>query len=93
MKFRREHALGIYTADFYCIEAKLVVEVDGASHESEEARQYDIARDKWMKSQGIRVLRFTCSEVEQRTQMVLEKIDNALMENPSPPLPVNSDND
>ena len=33
-KFRREHPLGIYTADFYCVDAKLVIEVDGASHQS-----------------------------------------------------------
>ena len=57
-KFRREHPLGIYTLDFYCAEAKLAVEVDGASHQSEEAKQYDLARDKWINEQGIRVLRF-----------------------------------
>ena len=61
--FRREHPLGIYTADFYCVAAKLVIEVDGDSHLTEEARQYDRVRDQWMKKQGIRILRFTCTEV------------------------------
>ena len=80
-KFRREHPLGIYTVDFYCAEEKLVIEVDGASHESEEAKQYDLARDKWMKEQGIRVLRFTCKRVMQDTRNVLAEIDDALLEN------------
>jgi len=80
-KFRREHPLGIYTLDFYCAEAKLAVEVDGASHESEEAKQYDLARDKWMNEQGIRVLRFSCSRVQNETQNVLMEIDQALQEN------------
>ena len=55
-KFRREHPLGIYTADFYCIAAKLVVEIDGASHLTEEAKQHDAARDEWMQKQGIEIL-------------------------------------
>ena len=78
-KFRREHPLGIYTADFYCIAAKLVVEVDGASHMTEEAKQYDAARDRWMRNQGIQILRFTCAQVEHEIQTVLEQIDQALM--------------
>lgn len=87
-KFRREHRLGIYTADFYCVAAKLVIEVDGDSHLTEEARQYDRVRDQWMKNQGIRILRFTCTEVERETQRILKMIDQALMENPSPPDPL-----
>ena len=93
-KFRREHPLGIYTVDFYCAEAKLVVEVDGSSHETEEAKQYDKIRDQWMNTHGIRVLRFTCRRVMKETKNVLNEIDQALSEGPSPPtpLPVHSDN-
>ena len=87
-KFRREHPLGIYTADFYCAAAKLVIEVDGTSHLSDEAKQYDAARDVWMKSHGIRIIRFTCSQVEHQTQEVLQLIDQALLENPSPSSPL-----
>ena len=78
-KFRREHPLGIYMADFYCAAAKLVVEVDGSSHLTEEAKQYDAARDQWMQEQGIRILRFTCAQVENETQAVMAKIDEALV--------------
>ena len=79
-KFRREHPLGIYSLDFYCAEAKLAVEVDGASHQSEEAKRYDLARDKWINEQGIRVLRFSCSRVQNETQKVILEIDQALQE-------------
>lgn len=57
MKFRRQHPLGPYTADFYCVEAKLVVELDGTPHHTSEGKQKDEARDAWMRSQGIEVLR------------------------------------
>ena len=86
-----------YTVDFYCVEAKLVVEVDGDSHLSEKAAQYDAARDRWMQNQGIRVLRFTCTQVDKNTQQVLATIDNALKKQnpltPQPPLPMNSGDD
>ena len=78
-KFRREHPLGIYTADFYCAAAKLVVEIDGESHLTEEAKRYDKIRDQWMKKQGIRILRFTCAQVQHETQSVIDQIDHALM--------------
>jgi very-short-patch-repair endonuclease len=93
-KFRREHPLGVYTADFYCAEAKIVVEVDGVSHETSEAKRHDAARDSWMRQQGIRVLRFSCAKIENETKQVLKEIDDALMQNPSPPapLPKNSEN-
>ena len=77
-KFRREHPLGIYTADFYCVAEKLVIEIDGVSHLTKEAKQYDKARDEWMQSQGIRILRFTCAQVEHETQKVIGQIDAAL---------------
>lgn len=92
-KFRREHSIGIYTLDFYCPAAKLAIEVDGISHQTEEAKQYDAARDDWLEAQGIRVLRFACSQVSNETQKILNQIDQALVESPSPPtpLPTNSD--
>lgn len=77
-KFRREHPLGSYVADFYCAAAKLVVEIDGASHETLQAQQHDAARDQWMREQGIRVLRFTCAQVEDETQSVIGTIDEIL---------------
>jgi very-short-patch-repair endonuclease len=77
-KFRRQHPLGPYTADFYCFEAKLVVELDGDPHHTPEGQHKDDARDAWMRSQGIEVLRFGGWQVENETGNVLETIDNAL---------------
>ena len=79
-KFRRQHPLGIYTADFYCDEAKLVIEIDGSPHQSSAGKQKDEARDAWMRSQGIEVLRFGGWQVEFETQRVLERIDEVLIE-------------
>src|SRR5437868_4924133 len=57
LKFRRQHPLGAYIADFYCHEAGLVVELDGITHfYRSDAR--DVIRDRWMDEGGLRVLRF-----------------------------------
>ena len=77
-KFRRQHPLGIYVADFYCHEARLVVEVDGSPHHTPAGKQKDATRDAWMRSQGIEVLRFGGWQVEDETQQVLETIDATL---------------
>ena len=86
MKFRREHPVGTYTTDFCCTEVKLVVEIDGSSHQTEEAAQYDRRRDEWMRSQGYEVLRFTCGEVMEQTERVLDSIDKTLCARADQPL-------
>ena len=58
-KFRRQHPIGIYTTDFYCVEERLNIEIDGRDHLTEEGKAYDEARDRFMQAQDIRVLRFT----------------------------------
>ncbi len=63
VKFRRQHGIGYYIADFYCPELKLVIEVDGKSHESADAQSYDAIRHDFMVSVGITTLRFTNDEV------------------------------
>ncbi len=77
-KFRRQHPLGIYTADFYCVEAQLDIEIDGSPHHTLEGKRKDEARDAWMRSQGIEVLRFGGWQVESETQEVLQRIDDTL---------------
>jgi very-short-patch-repair endonuclease len=62
-KFRRQHGIGHYIADFYCPELKLVIEVDGDSHRSADAQAYDKIRHDFMASLGITTLRFTNDEV------------------------------
>ena len=78
MKFRRQPPSGIYTLDFFCAEASLAVEIDGEHHFTAEGQAYDAARDRWLASQGIEVLRFTGKQVDFETEAVLDTIDAAL---------------
>jgi very-short-patch-repair endonuclease len=78
-RFRRQVPLGEYIADFACLEARLVIEVDGGQHV--EQQTYDTARTAWLESQGFRVLRFWNHEVFTELNNVLETIWLAL--NPS----------
>jgi very-short-patch-repair endonuclease len=57
-KFRRQVPLGPYVADFICLEARLIVELDGAPHDDPAQRAHDARRTAWLASQGFRVLRF-----------------------------------
>ncbi|MBC2774091.1 DUF559 domain-containing protein [Rhizobium sp. AQ_MP] len=57
-RFRRETPIGPYIADFARLAARIVVEVDGHSHETDEGRMHDLHRDTFMKSQGFKLLRF-----------------------------------
>jgi very-short-patch-repair endonuclease len=83
VKFRRQHPLGKYFADFACIERMLCIEVDGAQHAS--TSDYDAARTAFLKSQGYRVLRFTDREVLTTIDSVKEAIWNALQDLKPPP--------
>jgi very-short-patch-repair endonuclease len=76
VKFRRQHVLGRYIADFYCASAGLVVEVDGAVHSGEV--HADRLRDEAMVAWGLRVLRVAASDVERDVEGVLERIRRAL---------------
>lgn len=73
-KFRRQHIIGSYIADFVCLKQKLVVEVDGLIHELPENKLSDEERTAWLKDQGFRVIRFTNEEVLGDLDNVLEKI-------------------
>jgi very-short-patch-repair endonuclease len=71
-KFRRQHPLGHYIADFACLEPKLIVELDGSQHADTEA--YDLTRDAFLKSQGFAVLRFPSNAPFQNFDGVLSAI-------------------
>ena len=77
-KFRRQHPIGRFIADFYCHNAKLVVELDGELH----ARQvgYDVSRSLWFEERGIRVIRFLNIEVETKIETVIAEILTACEE-------------
>lgn len=71
-KFRRQHAIAGYIADFACPEAKLVIELDGGQHA--EQLDYDTERTRKIEVNGYRVLRFWNDDVLLRTDAVLDEI-------------------
>ncbi len=77
-KFRRQFGVGTFVLDFYCPEAKLAIELDGASHDSEEARMYDHDRDRYLQQFGIRILRFKNNEIYDNIDGVIETIKRTL---------------
>ncbi len=76
--FRRQHPLAWYIADFYCHDAKLVVELDGNVHDSEKQKDHDARRDEVMKDLDLIVLRFKNEEVFDDLDKVLEEIKKHL---------------
>jgi very-short-patch-repair endonuclease len=72
IKFRRQQPIHPYIADFACMKAKLLIELDGFSHDGQA--HYDQARDSYLKNQGYEVLRISNNEVLTNIQNVVEAI-------------------
>lgn len=72
VKFRRQHGIGPYIADFYCKEKSLIIELDGSEHLKE--KEYDKERDDYVETLGIKVLRFWNDEIDKNMEGVLKKI-------------------
>lgn len=68
--FLRQRPILNYIADFFCYELKLVIEIDGASHFSEEAQKRDAERDRQMQAIGLTVIRVKDSDVRRDAEMV-----------------------
>jgi very-short-patch-repair endonuclease len=77
-KFRRQHPIGRYIVDFYCHDARLVIEVDGSSHDDVGTIRHDELRDAWLASHGYKVLRFTNTEIFKQFDRVLWEIEDAV---------------
>lgn len=75
-KFRRQHPISKFVVDFYCMERRLVVEVDGEIHDQQQ--DYDAERDAILAGLGLRVLRFPNAEVQREFHHVLATIRAAL---------------
>ena len=73
-KFRRQHTVGPYTLDFYCLAVRLAIELDGGQHYEGARREQDELRDEWLANQGIRVLRFSDREALLERDAVEETI-------------------
>jgi very-short-patch-repair endonuclease len=71
LKFRRQHPVGPYILDFYCAEAKLAIEVDGAGHQQADQIAHDRRRTAWLGTQGIGVIRLRAPDVRDELDSVL----------------------
>ena len=83
LKFRRQHPIGPYVADFYCPTAGLIVEVDGSHHDVETIAERDAARDAFLAGRGILVLRVPAKELYDDLGAVLAGIHSQAETSPS----------
>ena len=91
VQFYRQKPIGNYIVDFYAAKAKIVVEEDGAQHLEEKQEQQDAQRDKYLKDQGLYVMRFNNIEVLRELDSVMEEIyrvvkERSRIKNPPGPL-------
>src|SRR5664280_985788 len=78
--FRRQHPIEFYIADFYCHNLRLVIEVDGEIHTEKEIQSHDEGRTGELERFGIKVLRFTNSQILNNSNLVIEKINETMKE-------------
>ena len=84
-RFRRQAPIGPYIADFACLQARLLIEIDGPAHDGRV--EYDDRRTTWLEDRGFRVLRFAADEVLSKLDEVLEAILLELGDSAEPPPP------
>ena len=75
----RQKVIGNYIVDFYCAEAKLVIELDGSQHYEVKGRQADAARDAYLKDLGVEVVRYSNLDVDRRFDAVCQDISKRLL--------------
>lgn len=80
IRFQRQKAIDTFIADFYCYEARLVIELDGAQHFTTAGLEYDLMRSGVLEQYGLEVLRFTNREIENQFMSVCNRIDQAVRE-------------
>lgn len=82
LKFRRQHPIGNYIADFYCAEKNLIIELDGSIHSKPEQKKRDQERDAIMKQHNINVIRFINDDVFEKIEEVLQTIIDVSNQSP-----------
>ncbi|WP_154202477.1 endonuclease domain-containing protein [Ancylomarina sp. 16SWW S1-10-2] len=74
LKFRRQHSIGNYIADFYCPEIRLIIELDGASHDNYLSEEKDIVRDRTLEEYNCTIIRFENRYVYEFLEEIIEAI-------------------
>jgi very-short-patch-repair endonuclease len=80
LRFKRQHPIGTFVADFYCHSVRLVIEVDGGYHDSTEQTEYNSGKTQEIEQVGVKVTRFTNTEVESSIKSVIERIKTICIE-------------
>ena len=83
-KFRRQHPIHQFIVDFYCHELKLIIEIDGKYHDSEEQKELDAKRSELLKFQGLSEIRFTNEDVINNISKVLKMLEEKINSFPRP---------
>jgi cyclase len=73
-KFRRQHPIGLFIADFYCHKAKLIIEVDGSIHNLPHIKKNDEEKENYFSQKGYVILRFANEQIMTSIEDVLDKI-------------------
>lgn len=76
LKFRRQHAAGLYVVDFFCHQARLIIEIDGSSHDMGHRPARDAVRDRWFRSNRFQVMRIRATDVLDNLEDVIDGILN-----------------
>ena len=80
LKFRRQAVINKYIADFYCPEAKLIIELDGSQHFEEKEIEYDEKRTAFLEKYGLKIIRIPNNMIKEQFDEVCEYIDNYIKE-------------
>ena len=82
-KFRRQHPIDRFIIDFYCAEAKLLIEIDGGSHLEPNQAEYDTARTEYLEKLGHKVIRHANENVQHNCDVVIAQIVQAVENEPT----------
>ena len=85
VRFQRQKPIGSFIADFYCHKAKLLIEIDGSQHYTEEGRERDAFRTEILEGYDLRVIRFTNRQIGTNFRGVCSYIDQVVKESCQPP--------
>jgi very-short-patch-repair endonuclease len=80
VRIKRQHPIGTYIADFYCHSAKLVIEIDGSSHDTPDQKLYDEERTFNLNLNGLHVIRFSNERIEKDLDNVIVEITKEIQE-------------
>ena len=87
VRIMRQRVIGSYIADFYCAKAKLVIEIDGSQHFTDEGLDYDSQREEFMETFGLKTIRYSNSEIDKQFDAVCIDIDTHIKQRLSKTLP------